>query len=471
MLTELFLLAVAAGALVALDNWRLGVLVALLVGAAQDPVRKLTPDQAPILAIASLPLWMAALLGLWRRDRQALQRVERAHPRLGRLVRAFLALLVPPTALVFLLYGAGAWKVALFGLFAYVAPLLIVAAGFSFPRSPADIRRLLSVYGLIVGVMLVGTYLQYAGLFEDSPALGTRVFGFETLRYTVDQGAFVLIAGFYRSPDLMAWHAATLTMVGLTLASARKGALRYAWLLAVGWGIFSVLVAGRRKAVIMPLVWILVVAWTHLRTRRLSGAIVALGIAGVAASGFFLVAGEVVQQQYYGYAASVAADAPERLLSGTFGTVVWTVLETGFFGRGIGTASQGMQYVAANVQQGWQESGPARLVAELGVPGLVAVALLAFSLGRTLLLGLQPGAGSPPDQALHAGCAGIVVASAVSFLVSHQIYTDLSVLGLSSLMTGLVLASPRWLRAGASGRTVAPARRQPPPAAGGGARA
>lgn len=470
MLTEFFLLVVAGGALFALDNWRAGITLALLVGALQDPVRKLTPDQAPVLAIASLPLWIAVLLGLWRRDPQALQRVERAHPRLGRLVRIFLVLLLPPTVLVFLLYGPGAWRVAIFGLFAYVAPLLFVAAGFSFPRAASDIRRLLSVYGVLVSVMLAGTYLQYAGLFEDSPVLGTRVFGFETFRYTADQGAFVLIAGFYRSPDLMAWHAATLTMVGLTLTSARKGFMRYAWLLAVGWGIFSVLVAGRRKAVIMPLVWILIVAWTHLRTRRLAGAIVALAVAAVAAAGFFLVAGESVQQQYYGYAASTAIEGPDRLLTGTFGTVVWTVLETGLFGRGIGTASQGMQYVAANVQQGWQESGPSRLVAELGVPGLVVATLLALSLGRALLLALQPEAGSPQDQSLHAGCIGVVVASAISFLVSHQIYTDLSVLGLSSLMTGVALAGPRWLRASAGGRAGLQAQRPLPLGAGRGAR-
>lgn len=441
MLLDFFAIGLVASCALAFTNWRWGVRLALVIGALQDPVRKLTPNASPLLAIASLPVWLAVIAGAFRHDPRALARARAAYPRVSRIAGIFIATLIPPVLVVFL-YGFGVWQVALFGVFAYVAPLAVAVVGFSLIREEQDLLGLMRFYALFVACMMVGTVLEYMQMFPDWPALGTRAMGFVWVRYA-DQGAIALISGFYRSPDLMGWHAATLMMVGVTLALRRSASSR-AWLLLVTLGGVCVLMAGRRKAIMMPAVWMLVVLAAYLRSRRMAATVTLLGLVGLAVVGFVFATGDLVTANYYSYAASTTRDAPERLVQSAVGSVWETFLQSGFLGRGIGTVASGMGHLAGDVEQGWQESGPSRVLAELGVPGFLVALLLGGVLARACYNALRRASPSATGYHLQVGLVALVAANAASFLVSHQIYTDLSVMPLAAIFLGAALSGPRW---------------------------
>lgn len=442
MILDFFVILIVACAAIAVVDWRWGLRLALVVGALQDPVRKLSLSANPLLAISSLPVWVAAMAGLWRSDPRALARFERAYPRLSRMVKLFLITLIPPVLVVFL-YGLSAWRLAVFGTFAYVAPLGLAVVGFTLVRQDRDLVGVLRFYAALVSLMLIGTPLEYAGILPDWPALGTRALGFVWMRYVPDVGPLALISGFYRSPDLMGWHAATLTMVALTLA-LRRSALARAWLLLAIWGGLCVLMAGRRKVIMMPAVWMLVMVLAYIRSKRLAPVVSLIGIVGLAAFGFLYVASDVVTEHYYSYAASSAREGPDRLFEGAIGSVWMTFLQSGFLGKGIGTVSQGMAHAGVAVEQGWQESGPSRVLAELGLPGFVVAFVMAWMVARACYRVLNRAPAASPVFHLQAGLVALVAANAACFVVSHQIYTDLSVMPLAAVLLGLALSGPRW---------------------------
>src|SRR5205085_2750504 len=65
MYSILLLTLVAAAVLVSLQNWRVGLLLCVLVGVLQDPVRKLTPDAPVYLTLAFAPVYVAMFVSLW----------------------------------------------------------------------------------------------------------------------------------------------------------------------------------------------------------------------------------------------------------------------------------------------------------------------------------------------------------------------------------------------------------------------
>jgi hypothetical protein len=442
MLADFFALFVFVATLLAFADWRRGLLLVIVVGSLQDPVRKLTPGTPPLLAISALPVLAAALFGLLLHDPRALPRVERAYPALARSVRFFTLSLFPAALMVLALYGLGAWRSALLGTFGYVTPLLAMLAGFNFVRSPADLRRLLIFYVLFTSVVMTGSLLDYLGFGERWPALGTTALGAPWLRFTPG-GVIRLISGLYRSPDIMGWHAATLAMAAFTLALGRARAR--VWLLVAVWAGFCLLICGRRKAIMMPALWAAGLLVSTLRARRPGAAGALVVMAAAVAAGLAFAGGEAaVGQEYYSYAVSIATDAPRRLSEGTFGAVWFTLVESGFLGGGIGAASQGAQHLGPGGAQGWQESGAAKLMVELGVPGFVCGLFVAWQIGRGCLLALRRSAPQAPAHYLQVGVLGMVVANAAAFIVSHQVYGDLLVMTLAALFVGVALSGPRW---------------------------
>jgi hypothetical protein len=208
----------------------------------------------------------------------------------------------------------------------------------------------------------------------------------------------------------------------------------------------------------MPVLWAVVVLFHFLRARKRGGALAVVAAVAVVLLGLVFAGGEAaVGPEYYAYAASIASDAPRRLQEGTFSAVWWTLVQSGALGAGIGSASQGMQHLGGGVAQGWQESGVSKLVAELGLLGLVCGLLAAVQLVRAGLRALRLSPADSRDHALVLGLAGMAVANAASFGVSHQVYGDLLVMTLSAFLVGVLLSAPRWC--------LPPARPGAPPGA------
>lgn len=448
MVADTFAICVIAAVALAWSDWRRGIFLLILVGTLQDPVRKLTPGAPPVLAIAALPVWLATVAGAYRSDPKLWSRFQRAYPQAAKAMGVFVLCLAPPILLV-LSFGLGAWRLALLGSFAYLAPLVMVVVGFSLVRRPADLRRLLVFQAGYTTLFLSGAWLEFLGVFPESPALGTEALGVQWVRTRSGASAIELIAGLYRSPDLMAWHAATLVMGATALSLQRPRARDRLWLAAAIWGGACLLMAGRRKAMIMPVLFVASFALYSFANRK-AGRVVPLAAASaLIVFSVLFAAGEVsLDSGYLEYAASAATEAPTRLSEGTAGALQRTFMQSGLLGRGIGSATQGGQHLMdAGIERGWQESGASKVLAELGIPGFLGALWLGFVLGRGVLRAARQGRAFRDDP-VQPALIGVLVANAASFTVSHQIYSDIVVVTLTATLVGVALSSPRWLAEG-----------------------
>jgi len=431
---------VVLASLVALRNWRWGIALGLLIGIVQDPIRKITPGTPGLMAVSSAPIWIAVLLScLVARPRNVLG-FRRAFPQVATWMLLLLICLIPATLQVFKL-GPSVWQLALIGIYGYMCPLGAIVVGAIAVRSPRDLRRLLLFYLVVTGVFLVGVILEYHGGFSGWRTLGTWALGANWDRH--DRGySFGLMTGFYRAPDLMSWHAATVVILSLTLALQARRARVIPLLGLAAFGAICLLLGGRRKMVMMPVIWLAVMLLSLTRQGRISRLLGLGGAAAVASVAIAIGSQEIgVAEGYYVYAGSAREDAAERILQ-TFRKVWQAYDEYGVTGLGIGTATQGSRYLGLPFQL-FYEGGLDKTMVELGAFGLFCalglVVRLVTTLGRQLRL--QKG---HPAPILHLGLAGLIAGNAASYFISHQAYGDSVVMFGTGMTIGLALSGAHW---------------------------
>jgi hypothetical protein len=131
----------------------------------------------------------------------------------------------------------------------------------------------------------------------------------------------------------------------------------------------------------------------------------------------------------------------QRLDKHGVGAVVGTYKQSGFWGNGLGTATQGARHTGIKFKKGWQEGGLSKIMVELGVLGLFFFLLLCRRLFYSLLSNFRRDSyidGKYFD--LRAGLLSIIIANAGAFVVSAQIYSDLFILSIISMCVGFVLS-------------------------------
>lgn len=433
---------IVAGALVSFTDWRKGVYFMIIAAAVQDPIRKVTPGVPVWLVMTSVPVWGMMILGAFLSDRHRFY-TEFAHysPKLMNAFRFFTLMLIPAT-LISLTYGRGSYRVTLVGLFAYASPMLGLMLGFSFPRRVRDIERVMVFFCLITAVLMTGGVLEQLGMFPEWRTLGTEILEMRWIRerwgYVVD-----LVAGFYRSPDIMGWHAASLTMLALILALHRPGAQRLFWVVLAGWGSTGLMLCGRRKMALMIPVWGLLMLWIYWR-RRHSGKIALLG---VIATVFVLIGyGMQSEAQVGGEVATYyfrdTSDVFERIYVHGYQAVRVSFRQVGFFGSGLGTATQGTHRIAADRPRTWQEGGLSKIAAELGIFGFTAFMILAWRLLRVMYMNVK-NVDPRGEGVIFAGLAAVFFANAASFVVSGQIFGDPFINCFFALLAGFSLSQAR----------------------------
>jgi hypothetical protein len=267
--------------------------------------------------------------------------------------------------------------------------------------------------------------------------------------YDWQLGAVYLPPGFFRVPEVASWHCATAACVAILFAAARN-ATPARWAVLGGAATFlcwCVVATGRRKAIGEIVVFLAIFAflqvWLRGRLGKLAGAVLA-----VVLMGGFAFQHYGLQERAAGQIGSMkersetAGGASGRFLGG-IASLPRIVEVAGFLGTGLGTGTQGAQHFRAG-NEDWSiisESGLARIVAELGVPGgVVALFLLTrFVLklrGKVLQL---PGAAGP-DPAILLGLLALVGANAVVFVSAHQIFGDPFVYIFLGLSVGFIVA-------------------------------
>ena len=424
---------------VALVDWRRGWLLAILIGVLQDPARKLTPGTPVIMTVSIIVIYAVVLFSA--------QSTLQAHAR--DFSRRFSAIKVSG-ALVFVFlilaainglatFGLQNWKAPALAIFVYCAPIPAVLLGFAYLQREEQMYHFFRVYAAITSVAMIGTVLEYFSV--PWRALGTVALKEEfNLRYL--PGLQIrMLSGFYRAPDIMGWHAATLAIIGIAMTlRARSVRVAWPWMLVMSWGFLNCLISGRRKAVYMIAVFAAVFLLRYFR-RLTTTQVMAIAFAGLA---LLLVVRKVGQDEdasvYTRGTATTTSEVFERLEGGFAGTIE----QFGLMGAGLGTATQGVYHVLSDrgIQQlGWQEGGLGKLTMELGVPGLIGVALF----GATVLLFMLKLSRHPDvpgsSQFLRATIFGIVIADVVEFFVSAQAYSDAGLTLISAFFLGCLFAT------------------------------
>jgi hypothetical protein len=464
MITVTFLAFLALSATVALVDWRRGWLLALCCGILQDPARKLTPG-TPVAMTFSIMIVYAAILFASQRTLQRHARdLSSRFPNLYVTAALFLFFLGLAAINGLFTYGMALWKVPALSLFIYLIPVSAIVLGYAWIRKEEHLTDLFTFYATLTSITLIGTPLEYFGVRWN--ALGLVALSEGYIRHLPGLQIRIL-SGFYRAPDIMGWHAATLTMIGIAM-TLRARVLRFAWpwIAVAGWGFFNCMISGRRKAIYMVVAFVIALLWRYFRRLTTVQIVTFLVLGGVMAYVVHRISADETSSVYARGAATSQAEVLQRLEGG----LIETLSQTGVMGAGLGTATQGVRHLTGNDENvGWQEGGLGKLAIEVGLPGLLAAALLAWVLMRTLIRITREPDDGDSTQLLRATLFAMVVANGANFLASAQAYSDAVLTLTASFLLGTLLAMPalrerRLAAEAAEPATAPPARALPAPA-------
>lgn len=440
MLIVIFML-IALGCAVAVYRWRWGVFAAIVMALLQDPLRKMVPGVPGYLAMCSVPIWMTTLgAAIYSRELSPRRFLSR-FPRLARWIAIFGGYLLIPAAISFS-YGQGTWQITLLGALVYAGAFFMLVAGWYFSTETVSLSTVLAFYAVATSVALIGGPLDYFGIADGWKMIGTEAL--DTVWMTARTGEIVyMYAGFFRSPDVMGWHAAMVVMVSSLLAVRSRGWVRAFWIAISMWGFMNLWICGRRKMIAMlPVFWSALLFLTY-KFRSVGRVIPILSmlllIAGVGWYGVTRTYHSTAVDTLYG---SMVEDWDERVTQHGVKAVITTVDQAGFFGYGLGMGQQGIHHIQAEKPRVWQEGGPGRIVVELGVPG----GILFLCMGAVLVLTAYYVTGLRQKDAsfyLSAGTFSLLASNAASAVVSAQIFGDLFVILFLVFLMGMLLSGSR----------------------------
>jgi hypothetical protein len=421
---------------VAFTNWRHGWFAAVVCGVLQDPVRKLTPGTPAALTMSVVAVYgiilFASLASLQRNRNDFAKRF----PNLYSAVALFLVMLVFAALNGLATFGVGAWQVPALSMLIYMLPIPAVLLGYAWLQREDQLIRFFIFFAVLTSIAMAGTVLEYFRF--DSAALGVVAMPGGYVRHLPGIQIRVL-SGIYRAPDIMGWHAATLSAVGILLAvRARAFSRAWPWVLVAAWGFLNCLISGRRKAIYMVLVFALAFVLRYIRRMNTTQIALVLTV-GLA---LLLVVNEIgsreESQVYTQGARTTAGEVLERLEGGVFGTLE----QTGILGSGLGSATQGIRHVSGRESDfGWQEGGLGKLAAELGLPGLLVAALVAWAMLRMMLRITAVGDIPGTSQVVRVGLFALVIANIGNFLTSAQAYSDPLLTLMTAFFVGCLFAT------------------------------
>lgn len=436
MITILFIAFVGIACTIALRDWRRGWLIAIVCGILQDPARKLTPGTPVVMSFSIVAVYAAMLVAARRELLPNARELTRRFPAVasGAVLVLFVLAIAALNGLA--TFGLQNWEAPMLSLFIYLSPIPAVIVGYVYLQREELLYRFFRFYAAITSVALIGTILEYRGAAWR--VLGLVGFQWEYYRHLPGM-QIRLLSGFYRAPDIMSWHAATLTAIGIAMA-LRAGVSRRAipWLAVAGWGFLNCMLGGRRKAIYYVVAFTLVFLWRYFRRLRVAQIVALIAAVVLLAAIVRNLASDTDTSVYARGAATTRGEIFQRLEGG----VIETFRQFGLLGAGLGTATQGVYHlVPAGTRVGWQEGGLGKLAMELGFPGFVAVILFGIALIRLLLRLTRIGDVPGSSQFARVTLFALVTANAVNFAASAQAYTDPVLTLLTAFFAGCLFAT------------------------------
>lgn len=464
LLTALLL---ATSALLALRDWRQGLLFCFWVGILQDPLRKIVPGQTVMMQMLVLAAFAFVVFALFTSGRRL---------RVADLYRGSRGFDVSLQFLIFVillqclhtLISYGNPILAGLGMITYFAPLLAALIGWAYVRNEEDVRKLMAFY-LVLAVpacLTVFISYQYPGRWDLFREIGEFV-GKQLLIFDVGT-VLVSHSGLFRVGEVAAWHAAMSSIFLFVLAATSKSTLKrvVAGVLIVAL-VAVIILTGRRKMLAALVLFVgcymafILAFWRGRGRLGLSSIVLAFGLGAMA----WVMFPSVAESPYLQRGASVFAEGGERATT-TQRLASSAIVRGGFFGKGAGVTAQGAQYFGggSSIVGGSAEAGVGKIYLELGVPGAIAILLLLVKGSRWLLTLYRRIAPSIPQAApLFSGMLAAMLANGVTFLVATQIFGDMFVQLFLGVMLGMSLSVNKLLFRAPARPTVSPrvARRAP----------
>lgn len=416
----LSLITLAIASFVALVKWERGIYLIVFMAFLQDPLRKLVTGEPAYFNLFTGSTFCAAAAGAVL-TRAAISPGEIAgwQQNLQRPFVAYASVVAIYTFYSLFIYGNP--MISGLGLISYMAPLgaLFVAHAFFILGGSARIQAFLLLY-LTCGVFALSTLLL----------------------------------------EMSGFDARVLGEVGVGIRIYDLGTILHAFIVSLG------VVTGRRKFIVMIAMFGGVyVGSIALLIARARAYVMSAAVIGLAAYGIVLVGLQpdetgVLTTPYgedYGLyvqrTSGVFADIGERFAHLGIAPITCAYNRFGLFGGGAGIGTQGVQHMTDELAHtGAAEGGLGKIMLELGVLGLLAVAALVVAFVRhihRLLVDLART--SAEHTRLACGLVALLIANMASFSVAVQAFGDIFVMLFLGMCLGSLLAMPRIARNGAAG--------------------
>jgi len=331
-------------------------------------------------------------------------------------------------------------------------PIPALWLAYMYVRRVADIRLYLSLYVILGALISSGIIASYNGVKLDM----FEPIGKEPMAvYDKLLGIVPVYCGFLRSPEVAAWHAATVASLSVILFfSFRRSIFKLLSSAIVTYAVYSAMLTGRRKflAVMMAFaaLYFLGLFYFSNRTVRRATFVGTLTV-GILLLPLLVAAPERgPRESYVVHSATTIDDSWDRLYKSGIGSVYWALNTAGPFGLGNGIGSQGAAgFVGKDMDsvRGAAEGGLGRIVLELGLLGLFLAVACGVAVARQLKRCV--GLAAQYDVTLMRLTLGLVcfiAANVPVFIGAQQIYGDPFVLIILGLLMGFVLSVPRIIR-------------------------
>lgn len=447
-LTELGVLVTAIG-IVCVLKWRTGFLLVLVMGLLADPIRKIVPGEPVHVNTIPIVLAVATLVGYaWSGHPVSFRGIVGWTRHLRLPLFLFVSWVVLQAALT--VVRTGSVVLAGIGLMAYVVPFLGILLAYEYARSDLPISRYLRLHVALVLLMASGIYLARSGFdFRLLESVGTGL-----IAYSPGGEQLELLSGFFRSPEVAAWHLAMAICFLFVLYAAGRRLVAFRWMnviLAVYLG-GALLFTGRRKAIAEVVVFLLVYVACQAYFRRgavkSAAALAVAGITAVVVVAFTDLGTTLGIEPYYERSIVFGSAEAGRYRSMTIDAARWVIEQNGFFGAGAGMGSQGAQHFGGGsaIIGSAAEGGLAKVLAELGVPGLLLFLWLIVVGAARLWSVVRSTVRADPVLAGYAyGFVGLLLANVSAYVIAHQVFGDPFVLFLIGSIVGFLFAAFRMM--------------------------
>lgn len=420
------------------------------VGFLQEPIRKSIVEQPVTVQLAAVIVFglamMAAIASLGSPTLRPL--TGRSQTR-KRILLMFFGLICLESMHSLLRFGT--IMVPLLGLLSYLLPIPALWVAHKFVQKPGDIRKYLLLYMICAFIMTLGVTLNYRGI--ESP-LFKQIGDSPMVVYHQVVGVVELYCGLMRSPEVAAWHAATLGCFSVIVAFSFRGLV--ARLLCPFFLIYAfstVALTGRRKAlaimVLFGAIYLLGLILAKRRSVRLAAIVAGVISLMVIAATAYLSPESSAPSPHLERTATAFDDAGERFEKLGLGSVIWAYYAGGPFGLGTGAGAQGSQHIAGVETQGSAEGGLGRITLELGPLGLILAILCSIAVAtQARYCAVDAANYSSEMMRVTLGLLAFIGANVPIFIGAAQIFGDPFILIILGSQLGFVLAVPRMIQLG-----------------------